>query len=64
MDRQKLEAILRRRFTGTTDQQIAAAANAIMGLDEEREEASARRQGPGRWRKVVEPVGVIKGEDR
>jgi hypothetical protein len=32
MDRQTLEAILRRRFPGSTDQQIASAANAIMGL--------------------------------
>ena len=64
LDRQKVEAILRRRFTGTTDQQVAAAANAIMGLDDEREQVSDRRQGPGHWRKVVEPVGVIKGGDR
>ena len=37
LDRQKVEAILRRRFTGTTDQQVAAAANALMGLDKERD---------------------------
>ena len=40
LDRQKIEAVLRRRFSGTTDQQIAAAANAIMGLDDEWEEVS------------------------
>ena len=38
MDRQKIEAILRRRFPGATNQQIATAANAIMGLDDEWEE--------------------------
>ena len=38
LDRQKIEAVLRRRFPGATDQQIATAANAIMGLDEEWEE--------------------------
>ena len=32
VDRQMIEAILRRRFAGATDQQIASAANAIMGL--------------------------------
>ena len=32
LDRQKVEAILTRRFPGATDQQVAAAANAIMGL--------------------------------
>jgi hypothetical protein len=32
LDRQMLEAILRRRFADATDQAIASAANAIMGL--------------------------------
>jgi hypothetical protein len=40
LDRQKIEAVLRRRFSGATDQQIATAANAIMGLDDEWEEVS------------------------
>ena len=35
LDRQKLESILLRRFPGATREQIAAAANAIMGLGEE-----------------------------
>jgi hypothetical protein len=39
LDRQKLEAILTRRFPGVASEQIAAAANAIMGLGEEWEEA-------------------------
>lgn len=38
VDRQKLETILVRRFPGATPEQIAAAANAIMGLDDEWEE--------------------------
>ena len=42
LDRQKLEVILQRRFTGATNQQIAAAANAIMGLSQEWEEVSDR----------------------
>jgi hypothetical protein len=35
MDRQKLETILRRRFPGSELREIAAAANAIMGLGDE-----------------------------
>ena len=38
IDRQKVEAILGRRFPGAARDQIAAAANAIMGLSEEWEE--------------------------
>jgi hypothetical protein len=38
IDRQKLETILSRRFPGGTHFQIAAAANAIMGLADEWEE--------------------------
>ena len=38
VDRQKVEAILTRRFPGSTTHVIAAAANAIMGLDDEWEE--------------------------
>ena len=34
LDRQKLEAILSRRFPGSPRDQLAAAANAIMGLAE------------------------------
>lgn len=33
IDRQQLESILQRRFPGATLVQVAAAANAIMGLD-------------------------------
>jgi len=37
-DRQKIEAILARRFPGAPHHQVAAAVNAIMGLGEEWEE--------------------------
>ena len=46
-DRQKLEAILRCRFPGATDQQVAAAANAIMGLDDEWEEVRGQHEELG-----------------
>jgi len=38
VDRQKIETILTRRFPGAGYQQVAAAANAIMGLGDEWEE--------------------------
>ena len=38
LDREKVETILLRRFSGATRDQIAAAVNAIMGLSEEWEE--------------------------
>jgi hypothetical protein len=38
IDRQKLETVLGRRFPGASHVQIAAAANAIMGLEDEWEE--------------------------
>ena len=41
IDRQKLETVLSRRFPGATGPQIAAAANAIMGLEDEWEEVGA-----------------------
>jgi hypothetical protein len=41
IDRQKLETLLSRRFVGASRDQIAAAANAIMGLDNEWEEIDA-----------------------
>lgn len=46
VDRQKIETILRRRFPGSDRGQVAAAANAIMGLDDEWEEV--QRPDPGR----------------
>ena len=41
IDRQKVETILRRRFPGATLEQIAVAANAIMGLGDEWEEVAS-----------------------
>jgi len=38
LDRLKVEAILARRFPGSTRDQVAVSANAIMGLDDEWEE--------------------------
>jgi hypothetical protein len=38
VDRQKLETLLARRFPDATRMQVAAAANAIMGLADEWEE--------------------------
>jgi hypothetical protein len=38
LDRQKLEALLYQRFPGASNGQLAAAANALMGLKEEWEE--------------------------
>jgi hypothetical protein len=35
VDREKVIAVLRRRFPGAPDAQIAAAANAIVGLSDE-----------------------------
>ena len=47
LDRQKVEAILTRRFPGATDQQVAAAANAIMGLSIAPSDAEASDDGDG-----------------
>ena len=43
IDRQKLETLLSRRFPGATRDQVAAAANAIMGLEDEWEEVSTEQ---------------------
>lgn len=45
VDRQKVETILTRRFPGACGREVAAAANAIMGLGEEWEEIGAG-EGP------------------
>jgi hypothetical protein len=44
VDRQKLETILARRFPGSTREQIAAAANAIVALVEESDPADRQRR--------------------
>ena len=40
LDREKIVAVLERRFPGASAGQVAAAANAIVGLDEEWEEVA------------------------
>jgi len=35
LDREKVVAVLRRRFPGSASDQVAAAANAIVGLEDE-----------------------------
>ena len=47
LDRQKLETLLTRRFPGGTRDQVAAAANAIMGLNEEWEEVVGQEEELG-----------------
>ena len=47
LDRQKLETILSRRFPGAAHNQVAAAANAIMGLGDEWEEVSGHEAEVG-----------------
>jgi hypothetical protein len=47
LDRQKVEAILGRRFPGATRDQVAAAANAIMGLADDWEEVMHCSAGCG-----------------
>jgi len=44
IDRQKLETLLCRRFPGSTCDQVAAAANAIMGMDDEWEEVGSEQE--------------------
>jgi hypothetical protein len=38
VDREKVLAVLKKRFAGASDEQMAAAANAIVGLADEWEE--------------------------
>ena len=58
LDRQKIETILTRRFPGATHQQVAAAANAIMGLSEEWEEVVDQGHEFGRV-----PAEIVRGSD-
>ena len=47
VDREKVLAVLRRRFSGASPYQLAAAANAIVGLDDEWEEVTDREEELG-----------------
>lgn len=42
VDREKVLAVLAKRFPGSTPEQLAAAANAIVGLNDEWEEVTDR----------------------
>ena len=44
VDREKVLAVLAKRFPGATVDQMAAAANAIVGLDDEWEEVTDREE--------------------
>ena len=45
LDREKIVAVLKRRFPGSTIEQVAAAANAIVGLEDEWLEVSLHQDG-------------------
>jgi hypothetical protein len=47
IDRERVLAVLSRRFPGATTDQVAAAANAIVGLDDEWEEVTEREDELG-----------------
>jgi hypothetical protein len=47
IDREKVLAVLRKRFNGASPEQLAAAANAIVGLPEEWEEVTDRDEQLG-----------------
>ena len=47
VDREKVETVLLRRFPGASRDQVAAAANAIMGLDDEWEEGVGQEEELG-----------------
>ena len=46
LDREKIVAVLKKRFAGAGVDQIAAATNAIIGLDDEWEELTAADANP------------------
>jgi hypothetical protein len=46
LDREKVVTVLRRRFPGSASEQVAAAANAILGLDDEWDELTAADVSP------------------
>lgn len=47
LDREKIVAVLKRRFPGSTPAEIAAAANALVGLEDEWMELSMMPNGSG-----------------
>jgi hypothetical protein len=49
LDREKVVAVLKRRFPGSAIEQVAAAANAIVGLEDEWIEVPVPDNGWDRW---------------
>lgn len=47
IDREKVLAVLQKRFPGSTADQVAAAANAIVGLSDEWVDVTSREQELG-----------------
>ena len=47
IDREKVLAVLSKRFPGSTPEQMAAAANAVVGLADEWEDVTAREPEMG-----------------
>lgn len=47
IDREKVLAVLHKRFPGATADQLAAAANAIVGLDDEWEDVTSHEPEMG-----------------
>ena len=45
LDREKIVVVLKRRFPGSAAEQIAAAANAIVGMDDEWVEVARPKDG-------------------
>jgi uncharacterized protein YndB with AHSA1/START domain len=65
LDRQKLEAILANRFQGTATAEVAAAANAIMGLADHRSAGRARVPGLSRpFRALVNTSTTVSVSSR
>ena len=72
LDREKVVAVLKRRFPGSAIGQVAAAANAIVGLEDEWLEVPMPEGGWDRWcredcelRRVLRagPIRLFRRED-
>jgi hypothetical protein len=56
VDREKVLAVLTRRFPGAHPDQLAAAANAIVGLDDQWEDATE----PTEWGRRADDVRIFR----
>jgi hypothetical protein len=61
IDRQTLETLLSRRFPSSTRDQIAAAANAIMSMEDEWEEVGTKQEFGYRYMQCAD-IGALAGE--